>query len=164
MTSTHHPYGSLDLRQGLQSVTNLTTLIHQVVIKYPADQLPPSLKPFVHNAAPSVRISEHSDELVIDLTAGFRSTRARLPISLLDAQASKVTQWVRQQYWDYGNTRRELAKEAAVLKLKRARASLDAARENLATVEDDMARFYPAPKQVRVDTRTESEKNQTHRR
>lgn len=162
MPTNHHPYGSGDLQQGLQAINNLTSLIHRVVKKYPSDQLPPSLLPFrLHDNAPSVRISASTGELVITMIPRFRQSSARLPITLLDAQESEVTQWVRQQYWQHSGARKEQAKSLVIANLTLARKKLDEARANVAAAQEKVAPYYPEPKAVRVDTRSDAEKAAT---
>lgn len=164
MSATHHPYGSLDLHQGLQAVNNLTALIHRVVKKFPSDQLPPSLSPFrFHDAAPSVRISGHTGELAITMAAQFRQAPVKVPLSLLNVQESEVTQWVRQQYWQHSGARKEQEKSLAVAHLALARKKLDEAKVNLAAAQQKVALYYPDPKTVRVDTRSEAEKAATRK-
>lgn len=156
MTRTPRPAADLELQRGLHAVEQLTQLIRRVIVKYPANRLPPSLTPFVPlNPRISARISQHAGELIIGLNNGFSNHQVRVPLTLLTAQESEVTGWVRRTFWDYNETRRENAKMTAIKKLKQVRENVARARANLKAAEAEMALQLqePAPKRVRKDTR-----------
>lgn len=92
------------------SVHETVALAARVAAKYPAQNLPPALKPLVAQFnTVSVRFSTfHENELVLQLDTAFKTSTFRLPAHWVGACQGEVSKEVRKIYWDYQEERKRL--------------------------------------------------------